>query len=98
MIPNLKVTGTNKIHDFMLRHTDSKDWLKAWLAEAKVAVWQGPNDIKERYSSASFLEDNTVIFNVKGNKYRMEIRVSFNTQVVYIRRVGTHAEYDRWDK
>ena len=94
----MKVTGTNKIRDFVGKHTDSKNWLTAWLAEARTAEWKGPNDIRERYSSASFLEYNIVIFNVKGNSYRMEIQVSFTTQTVYVRRIGTHREYDRWEK
>lgn len=94
----MRITGAKKIHDFMLKHSDSRDWLKAWIAETRAAKWEGPNDIKERYSSASFFDGNMVIFNVKGNNYRMEIQVLFNTQIVYIRRIGTHAEYDRWEK
>ncbi len=95
---NLHVLGIKKIHDFMQKHTDSKEWLEAWLAEARKTEWRGPSDIRDRYTSASFIEDCIVIFNVKGNNYRMEVEVLFERQIVYIRRIGTHAEYDRWKK
>jgi mRNA interferase HigB len=93
----VRVIGTDKIYEFILNHPDSGGWLKSWLAEAQSGKWQSPNDIKERYRSASILDDNGVIFNVRGNKYRMEIQVSYKNHIVVIRRIGTHAEYDRWD-
>jgi mRNA interferase HigB len=80
----------------MQRHADSRIWLRAWVAEVRNTEWQGPADIEERYSSASFLEDRRVVFNVGGNKYRMEIQVSYKKKAVFIKRIGTHAEYDRW--
>jgi len=93
----MTVIGTDKIEEFMLMHADSASWFKAWLAEARNAEWKSPMDIKSRYRSVSILDSNRVIFNVKGNSYRMEIQVSYNNKVVAIKRIGTHAEYDRWD-
>jgi mRNA interferase HigB len=92
----VRVIGTDKIGEFIRKHHDSEVWLKSWLAEARSSEWQGPNDIKERYKTASILDNNRVIFNVKGNNYRMEIQVSYKNKVVAIKRIGTHAEYDRW--
>jgi len=93
----MRVIGTDKLYEFIRKHADSKGWLETWLSEARSGEWQSPNDIKDRYNSASILDDNRVIFNVKGNNYRMEIQVSYNTKVIVIKRLGTHAEYDRWD-
>ena len=93
----MRVIGTDKIDDFIRKHADSKSWLKAWLAEARCGEWQSPNDIKARFNSASMLENNRVIFNVKGNDYRMEVQVSYKNRVIVINRFGTHAEYERWD-
>lgn len=93
----MRVIGIEKIDGFMRKHSDSKDWLEAWLAEARSAEWQTPNDIKGRYNSASILDDNRLIFNVKGNNYRMEVQVSYENKVVLVKRLGTHAEYDRWE-
>ena len=92
----MKVIGTGKIEEFTRKHADSKSWLEAWLAEARSGEWQSPNDIKTRYKSASILDCNKVIFNVRGNNYRMEVQVSYKTKVILINRLGTHAEYDRW--
>jgi len=69
--------------------------MTVWEAEVTGASWRTPSDIKSQYASASFLADNTVIFNVKGNKYRMATTVAYNTQLVVVRWVGTHAEYSR---
>jgi mRNA-degrading endonuclease HigB of HigAB toxin-antitoxin module len=56
----------------------------------------GPADVKARYPTASFLSDNRVIFNIEGNRYRIETKVSYEITVVLVRRVGTHAEYSKW--
>ena len=93
----MRVIGTDKIDEFIRKHTDSKGWLEAWLAEARSGEWMTPNDIKTRYNSARILDENKVIFNVKGNNYRMEIQVSYKNKVIAIKRLGTHAEYNRWD-
>ncbi len=93
----MKIIGTDKIHEFIEKHTDSKSWLETWLAEIRTVEWRNPNDIKARYTSASILNDQRIIFNVKGNKYRMEIQVSYKNKAIAIKRLGTHAEYDRWD-
>ena len=93
----MRVIGTVKIDEFIRKHADSMGWLQAWLAEVRSGEWQSPNDIKALYKSASILNDNRVIFNVKGDTYRMEVQVSYNNNVIAIKRLGTHAEYDRWD-
>jgi mRNA interferase HigB len=61
--------------------------------EAEDARWQSPADIKARYRSADFLPGNRVVFNIKGNHYRLVVKIHYNTGVVYIRFVGTHEEY-----
>jgi len=73
---------------------DSEQSLRAWYAEAKEAEWTGPNDIKKRYHSASIIGNNRVVFNIKGNKYRLIVAIKYEFGIVYIRFVGTHKEYD----
>lgn len=77
------------------KHPDAEDALKAWEKEAEYAQWQSPTDIKARYRSADFLPGNRVVFNIKGNQYRLVVKIQYPTGVVYIRFVGTHKEYDR---
>lgn len=68
----------------------------AWVRETKAAGWRTPADIKARYPAASFLANSRVVFNIKGNKYRLDTRVAYQTSVVVVKRIGTHAEYSRW--
>ena len=81
---------------FCRRHADVDQQVKAWVAEAKQARWHEPADVKERYPSASFLEGDRVVFNLKGNKYRLLVRVGYKSGIVRVQKMGTHAEYDKW--
>ena len=77
--------------------SDAKGPLDAWFHEVKRENWESPADIKAKYRSASFLKGNRVVFNIGGNKYRLVVKVNYNTKTVFIRFVGTHNEYDRID-
>ena len=93
----MRVIALKYLRDFYLRHADAAQPLKAWAQEARAASWKTPQDIKSRYSSASFLKGNRVVFNIKGNDYRLIVAVRYSRQIMYVRFVGTHAEYDRID-
>jgi mRNA interferase HigB len=93
----MRVLGRQRLEEFRAAHADARPSIDAWLAEAEAAEWQTPNDIKARYRSASFLSDNRVVFNLKGNKYRLETQINFQFQIVLVTRVGTHAEYSKWE-
>ncbi|HQS51845.1 MAG TPA: type II toxin-antitoxin system HigB family toxin, partial [Daejeonella sp.] len=68
-----------------------------WFRETSNIEWESPGDLKSEYPSASFLHDNRVVFNIKGNKYRLIVRINYDYQMVWIRFIGTHAEYDKID-
>ena len=91
----MKVTGREKISNCCRSHAASKKALEAWLGEAEKADWQTPQDIKRRYSSADFLADNRVIFNIKGNDFRLVVKVRYRNGIVLVEWVGTHADYDK---
>ena len=76
-------------------HGDAEQPLRAWYKEVQKAVWHSPADIKARYPSASLIRGDRVVFNIGGNKYRLIVKVRYDNQAVFIRFVGTHAEYDR---
>jgi mRNA interferase HigB len=78
-------------------YRDAEQPLKAWFAEAKHADWKTSSDIKEKYRNASFLGNNHVVFNIAGNKYRLVVKLQYNTCTVYIRFIGTHAQYNKID-
>jgi mRNA interferase HigB len=83
--------------EFWKKHADARVPLTAWFHEAKIARWETPQDIKARYRSADFLSGNRVVFNIGGNKYRLVVKIAYSPGLVYIRFVGTHAEYDKID-
>ena len=93
----MRILGLLFLDDFKKSHADARGPLDAWRREVEEAEWQSPQDIKQRYRSADFLGDNRVIFNIKGNKYRVVVDVKFQFFVVYIKFIGSHAEYDKID-
>jgi mRNA interferase HigB len=90
----MRLLGRDKLVAFVTAHADARSWIETWVAETERVQWANPQDIKRRYASASFLPGNVVIFNVKGNHYRLETLVAYNTGTVIVRWIGTHAEYD----
>lgn len=78
-------------------YTDAQGPLEAWHDEACAASWKTPQDIKNLYASASFVGSNRVVFNIGGNKYRLVVEIQYAAQVVWVKFVGTHAQYDKID-
>ena len=74
---------------------DAKGHLEAWYYEAKKALWASPADVKYQYRSASIIGDNRVVFNIAGNKYRLIVRINYDSKTVFVRFLGTHKEYDK---
>jgi len=93
----VNVISLKHIQDFGKKFADSRDALFGWYYETCDAEWNTPQDIKNRYRTASFLGNNLVIFNIKGNKYRLVTKVSYQNRTVMIKWIGTHAEYDKKD-
>lgn len=78
-------------------YSDSKNSLESWHKEILKTNWKNPNEIKEQYKSASIVGNNRVVFNIHGNKYRLIIAINYPAQIVFIRFVGTHKQYDAID-
>jgi mRNA interferase HigB len=76
---------------------DAKGPLEAWHYEAKHAQWASPADVKGQYRSASILKNSRVVFNIAGNKYRLVVRINYDSKTVFVRFIGTHQEYDEID-
>lgn len=91
----MQLLGLIKLDAFKKSHADSRGPLDAWQAEVLAAQWSGPQDVKNRYPSASFLADNRVIFNIKGNTYRLVVKARYQNGIMLIEWVGTHADYDK---
>ena len=91
----MRVIARRSLRDFSELHADSKPPLEAWFHEATAARWSSPQEIKARYPSADILPGNRIVFNIKGNSYRLIVKIHYHTGIVFIRFIGTHSEYDR---
>lgn len=91
----LRVIAKKILREFWERHNDCEQQLKSWFQEASKAEWTNPNEIKTEYPSASIIGNDRIVFNIKGNSYRLIVKVNFDYQMVWIRFVGTHSEYDK---
>ena len=93
----VRILSRKTLREFWERHPDAEQSLLAWYYDVKHANWQSPADIKEVYRNASFLAHNRVVFNIKGNKYRLITAVQYDFGIVFIRFIGTHKQYDTID-
>jgi mRNA interferase HigB len=93
----MRIIARKTLREFWQRHPDAEHALKAWYHDTKQAAWATPDDIRQVYATASFLAHNRVVFNIRGNHYRLVVAINYAYQIVYIRFIGTHAEYDRID-
>jgi len=91
----LRVIAKKILREFWEKHNDCEQQLKAWFQEASKAEWTTPNEIKSDYPSASIVGNDRIVFNIKGNAYRLIVKINFDYQMVWIRFIGTHAEYDK---
>lgn len=93
----MRIIAKKTLREFWKEHANAEEPLKAWYQETEESIWSEPNDIKKRYPSADIIPGNRVVFNIKGNTYRLIVKIHYNTSIVFIRFVGTHAEYDKID-
>ncbi len=91
----MKLVGLLKLNDFKRDHSMVRKTINAWIMEVEKAHWINPQCIKDRYRTADFLSGNRVIFNIKGNSFRLVVRIDYVRQIVLVEWIGTHAEYDK---
>ena len=90
----MRIISKKILREFWEIHRDAEQPLKAWHSKTKRANWKSTEEVKNDYRNASFVANNRIIFNIKGNKYRLVVSVNYFYQIIYIRFVGTHKEYD----
>jgi mRNA interferase HigB len=93
----MRIISRKILREFWEKHPDSQQAIQSWYADVKRSNWTSPPEIKQTYRNASIIANNRVIFNIKGNNYRIVIAVQYEFGIVYIRFVGTHSEYDKID-
>ena len=95
--PSMRIVAISQLKAFWERHPEAEQPLLAWIDEARRAQWESPADIKDQYRNASILKSRRVVFNIKGNDYRLVVAVACRFGALYIKFVGTHREYDAID-
>ena len=94
----LRVFNRSTLVAFWKKHGEAEKPLRLWFAVVAKARWSGPADVRRVFGTADFLADNRVVFDIKGNSYRLVAQIKYAPLcIVFIRFVGTHAEYDRID-
>jgi len=93
----VRIINRRLLRELWDKHPDATIFLQTWFHDVEHASWSSPADMKEVYRNASFVANNRVVFNIKGNHYRLVAVVVYQYSLVYIRFVGTHEEYDRID-
>ncbi len=92
-----RIFSKGVLRDFWIKYPDSEQYLKTWFDTALNANWKNPNEVKLDYASASILKDSRIVFNIKGNTYRLIAKFNFEKQWIFIKFIGTHKEYDKID-
>ena len=93
----MRVHSLKTLRDFWERHTDAEGALRAWCKTAEKASWSNFSDLRKSFGTADVIRGNRAVVNIKGNKYRLVLKINYDWKIVYIRFIGTHAEYDRID-
>ena len=91
----MRILNLPLLEAYKQNHADARGQLDAWCIDVGRETWQTPQDIKQRFKSADFLANNRVIFNIKGNSYRLVVQVQYKFGMASIEWVGTHADYDK---
>jgi mRNA interferase HigB len=93
----MRIIAKRPLREFWERYPDAEDPLLAWYREVEKEEWSHPAQVKEKYRNASIVKGSRVVFNIKGNDYRLVVRINYPHGIVYVRFVGTHREYDAID-
>jgi mRNA interferase HigB len=94
----MRIFNRSTLMEFWSKHPDAEGALRLWFSMVANASWAGPADVRKMFGRADFLQNNRVVFDICGNTYRLIAQVKYGPLfLVYIRFIGTHAEYDRID-
>lgn len=91
----MRIISRTTLVGFWKRFPDAEQPLKSWFDEARIAIWRSPNELKKQYRNASIITNKRVVFNIKGNSYRLIVDVEYKIGIIFIVWIGLHKEYDK---
>ena len=92
-----RIIAKRTLKEFWIKNPDSEQYLKTWYDVAKSNSWNSPADVKQNFANASILKNSRIVFNIKGNSYRLVVKFNFERSWAFIKFIGNHADYDKID-
>ena len=92
----MRLIGVEKLQKIKEKNADVRSKIESWEREVRNARWLNPHEIKQRYPNASIIGGKNVVFDIYGNRYRLWVQVRYKDEIVLIKKIGTHDEYNRW--
>ena len=92
-----RVFSKRTLREFWATHPESEQYLKTWYDTSLNSDWKSSHDVKQTYANASILKDNRIVFNIRGNSFRLVVKINFQKQWIFIRFIGSHDEYNKID-
>ena len=93
----MQIISKKPLHNFRQEHADSRKHLDSWEAEVEAAEWETPHDVKKRFPKVSIIGNLNAVFNICRDKYRLWVQIAYKTRKVFVKKIGTHKEYNKWD-
>lgn len=93
-----RIFAKGTLRQYWEKHLDSEQYLKTWCDTAMNSDWNTSGEVKQAYANVSILKDSRIVFNIKGNSYRLVVKFNYEKQWIVIRFIGTHTEYDKIDE
>ena len=93
----MRIVSRRTLREFWENYPDAEEPLQSWYREVEKVNWDTPTDVKKKYGNASVIGNNRIVFNIKGITYRLVVRINYHARIVYVRFIGSHAEYDTID-
>jgi mRNA interferase HigB len=95
----MRIIKENTLYEYckLVRYKQAEESLKAWIFEVRYSDWENANELKSKYRNASIITSKRVVFNIKGNNYRLVVDIEYKLKIVFIVWFGTHSEYNKID-
>ena len=93
----MRIIAVSTLKEYWIKHPDCEQQLKSWVQEMKRAEWRNSADLKQQYRHASIINSKRVVFNIKGNSYRLVVDIEYRLEIVFVVWLGTHKQYDKLD-
>ena len=92
-----RIFAKSTLREYWKKNPHSEQYLKTWYETAMSSDWKTPNEVKQTYANASILKNNRIVFNIKGNTFRLVVKFNYEKKWIFLRFIGTHGEYDKID-